>query len=202
MNRLAGDIVLLPAFELMEGAVRLNRELLKSSKDKIVLNTIDCLPHLSLAMGCVKEEEIPALANLLEEITRRFPPIRLEITGIRVGAIATGESVSSLTVERTPELQSLHERIMNRIAPYVTEDAAPEMFIDFPKVDPASVEWVNRYRDAAGFGRFSPHITLGVGALETAIPFPLGGTASRLALCHLGNYCACRRILFETALRG
>lgn len=198
---IAGDIVLLPSQEVMEAALRLNQALRQRFEPKIVLNMNDCLPHLSLAMGCLREEEVPAVANLLEEIGAQFPPIGLEWTEIRAGALATGESVSTLAAARTAELQRLHERVIDRTAPYFRFEATAAAFAGFPSVEPTSVDWVNAYRTAASFERFSPHTTLGIGTVESA-PLPLSSDAGRLALCHLGNYCTCRTILFETALRG
>ncbi len=39
---------------------------------------------------------------------------------------------------------------------------------------------------------------IGIGEVENeicGIEFPIQFTASKLALCHLGNYCTCRKIL-------
>jgi len=202
LNKRAVDIVLLPSEEIMDAALQMSQELLRRFEKKIVLDRNRCLPHLSLAMGAIKEEDLPAAADLLEEIGSLFPPIRLIFTGINAGTIATGETVSTWEVDPTAALQSLHETILNRIGPLMIHDATAEDFIDFPHVEQTSVDWVNRYPEAAAFEHFSPHITLGVGKLEPNRSFPARGIASRLALCHLGNYCTCRRILFETALRG
>lgn len=43
---------------------------------------------------------------------------------------------------------------------------------------------------------FLPHITLGKGTLD-AKAGETSFTASRLALCHLGNHCTCRKVLGE-----
>lgn len=201
MNKIATDVVLLPSEETMEAALRLNQELLRRSGEKIVLDQHRSLPHLSLAMGALKGEDLPAAADLLEEIASHFPPIRLIFTGIHASPIATGETVATWKVELTAALQSLHETVFDRLRPLLTHDATAEDFIDFPDVESTGVDWVNRYPTAAALERFSPHITLGVGELEPNTPFPPRGTASRLALCHLGNYCTCRKILFETPLR-
>ncbi|NKE71833.1 2'-5' RNA ligase family protein [Candidatus Manganitrophus noduliformans] len=202
LNKCAVDIVLLPSEEIMDAALQMNQELLPHFEKKIVLDRNRCLPHLSLAMGALKEEDLPAAANFLEEIASYFPPIPLIFTGIDAGPIATGETVTAWKVDPTAVLQSLHETVFNRLSPLLTHDATAEGFIDFPDVAPASVDWVNRYPDAAAFARFSPHITLGIGALAPDRSFPPRGAASRLALCHLGNYCTCREILFETTLLG
>lgn len=186
----------------MEEAVRFNQALLRRFEKRIVLNRTDCLPHISLAMGAMREEALPAAASLMEEIARQFPPIDLRFTGIEAGPIASGETVSTWEVAPSADLRSLHETIFQRIGPLLTHDATAEAFVDFPQVLQTSVDWVNRYRDAAAFERFSPHITLGIGALEPNALFPPRGTAVRLALCHLGNDCTCREILFETMLQG
>lgn len=60
MNKRAIDIVLLPSEEITEAALRLNRELRRRFEKKIVLNQDHSLPHLSLAMGGLKEEALPA----------------------------------------------------------------------------------------------------------------------------------------------
>ena len=202
MRKLAIDIVLLPSEEIREAALRLNQALLRRFGKKIVLGRNEALPHLSLAMGALKEEALPAAAHLLDEIGSHFPPIDLIFTDIHAGPIATGETVSTLRAERTAPLQSLHETILSRIGPLLGQNAAAEDFVDHPNVQPTSIEWVNRYRTAASFDRFSPHITLGVGEFEPDRSFAQRDTAARLALCHLGNHCTCRKILFETTLRG
>jgi hypothetical protein len=155
-------------------------------------------------MGGLKEEALPIVTPILDDIASRLPPVHLIFIEIETGTPATGEITSTLRLERTPALQTLHETVMRRMAPYLGNQATAEMFIDFP-VQTASVHWVNTYPTAASFDRFSPHITLGAGASgrlgnEGAVPSP--GIASRLALCHLGNYCTCRKILFEAALKG
>lgn len=202
MRRIACDIVLLPSTEMAEETIRLNRELARQSEHHFLLNATDRLPHLSLAMGCLNEDDLPAASRRLEEIAVRFPPVPLFYTEIHVGTLAGGETVSTLSVGENALLQSLHETVMNRLGPLLNGRAAPEDFIDFPDLQRSSVEWVNGYRENATFDQFSPHITLGFGAPERPARFRPTDTASRLALCHLGNYCTCRKILFEIRLEG
>jgi 2'-5' RNA ligase len=201
-QKIAGDVVLLPSTEVMEACVQLNQELLKSGESRIVLNTTDCVPHISLAMGCLKEEDLPAVECLLTEIASAVPPLRFPVSGLGVGRASTGESLSSLVIEPTGQLQSLHETIMKRIAPYMTYDATPEMFVDPRGTRASSAQWVNNYARAASFEHFFPHITIGIGDLEASVSLPTHCPTSRLALCHLGHDCTCRRVLFEAVLRG
>jgi 2'-5' RNA ligase len=202
IQRIAADVVLLPSTEVMEACIRLNQDLLKGGESRIVLNTSDCVPHISLAMGCLKEEDLPAVECLLTEIASAVPPLRFPISGLGVGRASTGESLLSLVIEPTGQLQSLHETIMKRIAPYMTCDTTPEMFVDPHATRASSAQWVNNYPKAASFARFSPHITIGIGRLEASESLPTHCPTSRLALCHLGHDCTCRRVLFETGLGG
>ena len=58
MGRKAVDVVLLPSEQMMDKAIEANGELVKRFGGKIVLNRENCLPHISLAMGCVDERDI------------------------------------------------------------------------------------------------------------------------------------------------
>jgi hypothetical protein len=68
------------------------------------------------------------------------------------------------------------------------------MVLSPPAVTESTLAWIRDYREKSSFERFFPHITLGYGRLAD-FPFPARFTAPRLALCHLGNHCTCRRIL-------
>lgn len=46
---------------------------------RIVLNKQNCLPHISLAMGCIKEDDIPEIDTILKDITEKFSPLMLTI---------------------------------------------------------------------------------------------------------------------------
>ena len=45
----------------------------------------------------------------------------------------------------------------------------------------------------------SPHITPGFGDLPEPIPIdlPVRSEATRVAICHLGNHCTCRRVIAQ-----
>jgi 2'-5' RNA ligase len=199
---IAVDAVLLPSDEVADEAIRINRELLKNTESDYVLTPTDRIPHLSLVMGSLRPKSIPEVSRLLQEIASITPPIELYFSGIGVRINPIGEPIATLTVERAAALRSLHEEISRALSPHLAEDAAAEGFIGYPDVKPSSVAWVKDYRIAASFERFSPHITLGIGRPDTSISPLRQGRAERLALCHLGNYCTCRKVLFEGRLKG
>ena len=58
MNKIAVDVVLLPSDEMTDRAIRANTELVEKFGSEIVLNKKNCLPHISLAMGCINERDV------------------------------------------------------------------------------------------------------------------------------------------------
>lgn len=194
MSKKAVDIVLLPSDEIVYNVITLNRQLVEKFGARIVLDKANCLPHISLAMGCIEEEVIPKIVNILTGIVKSNPVGELSISGVRISQNARGEDVSSLEVERTANLQRLHERIMEAMEPYFGHDVTEDMIYPSGEVAESSLDWIRSYRLKSSFERFWPHITLGYGVIEE-VKFPAKLEVSKLALCWLGDHCTCRKIL-------
>jgi 2'-5' RNA ligase len=199
MGRKAVDAVLLPAETMIDTAVEANRKLVKRFGEKIVLNKENCLPHISLAMGCVDEGKIDAAGEVLKSIAERTSVRELTVIGIWTTTNSMGEKVSAFGIEKTKELQLLHEEVMEKLAAYFSYDVTREMIYDSGEVSESTLLWIREYREKSSFANFSPHITIGYGQMEN-IPFPMEFAASRLALCHLGNHCTCREVLVSIEL--
>lgn len=202
MGMLAIDVVLIPDAELLAAAITLNRALQGVPDAPIVLDQATCLPHISLAMGCVREDAIPSVAALIEAIAGALPPVTLIPTGFHVRLSQTGYVVASLELARTAPLQSLHESLMRGVEPFVSRDARPEMFVAPESISSSTIRWVNECGSAASFDRFWPHITLGMGEVPAGATLPASGRSSRLALCQLGPHCTCRRVLVDASLQN
>jgi 2'-5' RNA ligase len=107
MSKKAIDIVLLPSEEMMDTAIAINQELLQRGEPKkMVLNKSDCLPHISILMGCVAETELPVISRLLNDIAAKYTTFHLQITEIQQEG---GSTVMNL--QKEPRLQQLHETI-------------------------------------------------------------------------------------------
>ncbi len=199
MGRKAVDAVLLPGEAMREKVLEANANLVEKFGRKIVLNKEDCLPHISLAMGCIDEGDIGAIESILAEIAKESLLGNLKVIGIRTTTNSRGEEVSVFEVEKTKELGGLHEKVMGRLAPYFSQDATEDMIYGEEEVGESTLLWIKNYREKSSFANFSPHITIGYGAIEwqeTSMEF----TASKLALCHLGNHCTCRKVLVSIEL--
>ncbi len=201
MSRKAIDVVLLPDETMTDRAIEINAELVKKFGDEIVLNKEDCLPHISLAMGCVEEANITSIGKVLEAIAKETSLDNLKVVGIRTSGNSKGEAVSVFEVEKTMQLQSLHEQVMDKLATYLTSDVTEDMIYGNEEVAASTLLWIENYRQKSSFSNFFPHITIGYGQTEYQMQ-PATFAASKLALCHLGNHCTCRKILVSIKLNG
>jgi hypothetical protein len=119
-----------------------------------------------------------------------------------IGTVTTDSGVvMSLDVDANEDLQKLHESLFETFVPLITRNATAADMYDGPSSNAASLNWINNFVDQSSYENFEPHITIGYlknkGITEIE---PISFTASRIAICHLGNYCTCRRILTEVFL--
>jgi len=199
MVKKAVDIVLLPGEEMAEIALEANAEMVAKFGSEIVLDKGKCLPHISLAMGCIRDSDISSIGEILEVVAKEGPPGKLVVTGIITSTSQDGKTVSLFKVERTRELQLLHESIMEKVAPYFSYDVTREMIYGEGEVAETTLSWIKNYPQKASYENFQPHITIGYG--ETGgQQFPIEFNASKLALCHLGNHCTCRKLIQSTSV--
>ena len=199
MAKIAVDVVLFPSEEVTNQAIEANEQLLGQYTDRIVLDKKSCLPHISLAMGCMDERDIPDIEKNLYIIAGKYNPGELKITGISITANALGEKVSSFEVRKTERLLLLHEQVMRTAAPYFSYDVTVEMVLSPPKAGESTLLWIKNYPEYSAFENFFPHITIGYGQLDEH-PFTAKFSPSKLALCHLGNHCTCREVIAAAEL--
>jgi hypothetical protein len=78
--------------------------------------------------------------------------------------------------------------------PYFSYNVTAEMVLSPPIAGESTLLWIKNYPEKSAFENFFPHITIGYGQINN-LSFAAEFTASKLALCHLGNHCTCRKIL-------
>lgn len=194
MAKKAVDVVLLPDEKMADLAIEANKELVRKYGPEIVLDKENCLPHISLAMGCFDQSDLPAATGILKDIARQNPLPELQVTGIEVSTNSAGQKVSVFEVEKIDELQSLHIEVMQAFAPYLDRNVTRDMLYDQAQVAESTLLWIKNYRENSSFENFFPHITIGYGEMAGA-DFGIKFTAGHIALCHLGNHCTCRKVL-------
>lgn len=196
-KKLAVDIVLLPSLSVMKEIISFIEYLPASP---IKLNTKDCLPHISLAMGVLKSSDLEKASRLLAGLAASRLPVDLTIT--EINDFTTGDNhLFSYGIVKTPDtFVKLHLDVMKTFKGLLTQDSVDtSMFFSPPEVAQRSTYWVEHYYDKKGPEDFHPHITLGQGKVKK-LSKPLTFSANRIALAHLGTYCSCRKILAEVRL--
>ncbi len=200
MARIAVDVVVLPEADVSERAIRANAALATAGQGEIVLGEGGGLPHVSLCMGCLDERDLTAVEVVVRAIAAGKRLTGLRITQTYVCKNAQGRAVSCYAVERTRELQTLHETVMRRLGPMLTYDVAAEMLSGGGRIAETTLEWIRTYPEQASFEKFLPHITLGYGAAVEDPGPPIASGPGRLAVCRLGNHCTCREVLVAVPL--
>jgi hypothetical protein len=201
MARIAIDVVLLPSPEMMDFAIAINKELLKTNEKKIVLDKINCLPHISLCMGCIDEKDLPAISEVLKCIAAEHKTFALTAKCLVAETIPTGKKTSYIAIEHDDELVRLHQSIMERLWKYLSYDVTTEMLFNPSEVEEVSLYWIRNYKKKKDKpASFDAHITTGFGVTKK-FTFPVSFTAPTLALCQLGNYCTARKVLAAADLQ-
>jgi hypothetical protein len=91
---------------------------------------------------------------------------------------------------------------MHSLAPYFGTRASKWMLYGSSVVSKSTLSWISNYARKSSFENFKPHITLGFGKAEIKKVIKLKFKAQKLAICHLGNHCTCRRVLGIVKIKG
>jgi hypothetical protein len=161
---------------------------------EIVLDAETCLPHVSLAMGCIDPKDLDAIGRILRQFALENPPEELTVIGVAVITHAKGRKVSSFLIDKTEPLQRLHEEVLGRLSPFFTYDVTGPMLYGSGPISATTLAWIRDFPSKSSLDFFWPHITLGYGE-ASALDRPTSFIATHLALCHLGNHCTCRKVL-------
>lgn len=194
MQLLALDVAVLPPPEVRQRAIELSAALPAEASHGLRLDEHHH-PHITLMQAFIRAEELDAVLDRVAGVLRGRTPVTIGITGVeQIG------NTLSMAVERTPALVALHEELMEALRGYERPGGTPAAFVGADgRV--GDVLWVTGYRLKSSFHAFTPHITLGHGEHAPAIaPFSFEGTT--VAVCQLGRFCTCQRILREWELEG
>jgi 2'-5' RNA ligase len=197
MSRFAIDVVIILPDPVMQLACSWNRKLAAAQRQSIVLNDPDSLPHISMLMGCLQADRIDDARIALARIAAAYAPVSLAITGVT--SVNDTNPVAALDIAWSAELSGLQRSFIDGFGPLITQDTVEEDMFGGPPVSPSAINWINRFIPEQCYDRFWPHITVGHGRPDGAQD-PYHFMATRIAICHLGDHCTCRRILAEAAL--
>ena len=202
MTLVALDVAILPPPDVAARAVALSAALppplARGSGDSIPTERLvldsQRLPHVTLTQHFVRGSDLARAFTHIDAVLATQPPLPIVVTG-------GGRSRQTLwmSVKRTPELFNLHGRLMDALRGLERQGGGPHAFYD-GKGRVRDVWWVGSFRHKASGSAFTPHITLGHGSEAPAIE-PFAFEATSVAACHLGRFCACRRVLRAWSLK-
>lgn len=196
---LAIDTVLLPPKQTMEEIIRINGQLVDRYQSPIILNTVNCLPHLTLSQAVISETDLFEKAAIrLKTIAKLFSPLKLKLKLIQ-GLDDTHSDSVYLMAEPDKLLQALHVRVMESFKDLVSYKPETEYYYN-SEISQNSMDWLRNFVKNSAYDNFDAHITVGKGSLDKDMVGEVIFTADRLTICQLGNYNTCRKILVDTKL--
>jgi len=225
MSSIAIDIVLLVPNEVAHKSRLANERLVQSLPSGFRFDDTH-IPHITLLQSYLPRDLVVVPDGVVHQKLKRIVqetlsnrPLLLHVTGISTGpAFAPNTFLPSFAVQRSVPLDALHSAISRALREhyYLPEpsDFKSYFFVDDNErqqsANPINVgtsNWV-KYFEEVSFERYFPHVTLGAGTQEAvnalthdrSLNQPFDFVANRLAVCQLGNFGTCRKILYEIPL--
>ena len=192
MKKIPIDIVLLPPDDIMDLCINLSERAYHRGENQFLRSKTDRLPHISIMMGCLHEEDKNEVINLLETVLKDLTPLQLILTSQNTNG--------GLDIKKTKELTGLQEKLIENINPLLHQDCELTDLLE-DEFDKTSRLWVNDFVEISTGEKFNPHITTH-NTREENIKLPINFLANRVALCHMGDHGTCKKILWETNLKN
>src|SRR5688572_22672738 len=181
---LALDVALLLPPDARQQAITLSASLPAEHSHGFRLDA-DHHPHITLTQQFVRADEVDAALERVDETVQGQRPLTIRVTGG-----GKGHSSVWMAVERTGEIASLHERIMEALRGLERPGGTAAAFFE-GDARVGDVAWVTGYRLKSSLSAYHPHVTLGYAADPPAIE-PFAFQATTIAACHLGRFCSWR----------
>jgi len=191
MRNIAIDVALLPPPEIEQLAMDLNASLIEGVDDPpIRLDKNPCLPHATVVMAGVEEGSVDAIAERLKVVVSELMPFRAEISQ----TYGEENDFCGLELVKSPEILEFHKRVAAIVQPLAQSGITNEMFIT-EELDGFMVPYMENFFQESSFENYYPHITVGHGQLGSVDPHTF--VFDRVAICHLGMWGTCQKILGE-----
>jgi len=201
MVKIAIDIAVLPPQEIMDKVIAINRREAERGNAHGRLAKNDFYPHISIAMGTIKQENLDEIKIILDNLLKNQKPLSVELVELYYAVGSDGSKTYGLKMKKTKEIQNIHEKLMRSLVPYFSYDATIEDLYKKENDEEKTnhPDHINKYLNHS-FENFDPHLTLRCKEVETA-ELPIIFTASTIAICHVGTRTTCRKILFQKTLK-
>jgi hypothetical protein len=203
-NLVAIDVLLEPDQTMVSKANALNARLRGDYPDGYSLDATHA-PHVTLLQRFVRAKDFDVVTAAITKVLAAELPtdLPLKAHGLEYTMWA-GVAVTVITVERTPELMRLQQKVADAVAPFATSGGTATAFIDTPP-DAEIVGYVETFVPKASGANYFPHVTAGT-ATEAFVkqlkgqPFePFMFKPSAVAIYQLGNFGTASKKLWQSA---
>lgn len=203
----AVDIVLIPSVEITDLSLEVSKKAKELNKTFLELGRNDFIPHISLALGSVEEENLPIIIEKLNELSKTTSEINLTLSDFGIFARKETEDTLHFKIEISNQLKELHLKAIEIIKPFLVQSNDASIIVEgeITGINESSVKILNNYVSNYSNENYHAHISLGTfDFLEkeeiVSNQFPLSFKATKLALFWVGNRCTCRKEISSIVL--
>jgi hypothetical protein len=195
------NVLLLPDQSMSARAQELNAQLRQGYPQGFALNGSH-VPHISIVHRYVKAEDLPKVFAAVEQTAAKHSIVGQTLTARGLEhAPWQGHQITSIKVDKTPELAALQKDLVAALQPYAVESGGADAFVTTPgepHVGEETIEYVRTFVPKHTGEGFAPHITVGISDTPPAGDSkPVQFTAAALAVYQLGNIGTARKELWR-----
>lgn len=191
------DICLLPERKERERIIKISKKV-RCPNSKIILNKKNFLPHVTLFIGNIEKENLKNVKKEVKKISKKYKKMHLDAF-LKTKSFKEGEKLIEFKLEKTKQLENLHKELIYKFRGIVKTPATKEMLFNSNEAKGLTLKWIDDYFENSTIKKFSPHITLGTRNTDIK-EFKTKIKIDKVAICPLGRYCTCRKILFKRKL--
>ena len=201
------DVLIEPDARLVQPAKAMNARLHEVYAEAFSFDATHA-PHITLVHRYVETREFDRLFEAVERMVSAHRPIGVELVANGLSYHPIGEvGIMSVDVTRTPALDTLHDAVLELVAPFARTGGTPAAFFTAagePQVVLSIVQYVHDFVPRFSGASYRPHLTVGLGRAPfldrmKAEPFaPIRFAIKGIALYQLGEYGSARRKLWGT----
>jgi DUF2891 family protein/2'-5' RNA ligase superfamily protein len=195
------NVLVLPDQSMSARAKDINTELRQGYPQGFALNTSH-VPHISILHRYVKAEDLQKIFAAVEQVGAKHPIVGKTLTASGLESSPwQGHQVTSINVEKTPELAALQSDLVAALGPYSVESGDATAFMTTsgePHIGDETIEYVKTFVPKRTGEGYKPHITVGISDTPPSAQLkPMQFTVAALAVYQLGNVGTARKELWR-----
>ena len=204
-RKIAIDVLIVPSEEMYSQALQLNAAINENNPETIKLDE-NHIPHITLLQGFIYEEDLPKVGNALEGFFETFKKEDLKAEKFSYSK-KEAKSFAMISVEKTQILVQLHEKIIEKVKPFLQKTASEKAFVQNPdgsQISKSTLNYVPNFLKKYSYENFEPHISLGVADksvldnLEQTVFKSIDFKATSLSVYQLGDHGTAQKLLWKS----